>query len=73
MKKKYACEIDCAVCAAKVEDAIKKLEGVKDATVNFMTQKLTIEAEDGYDMEDVLDRAVKAGKKIEPDFEVEIK
>ena len=42
MKKKFKCEIDCAACAAKVEDAIKKIEGVEDASVNFLTQKLML-------------------------------
>ena len=46
MKKKFKCEIDCANCAAKVEDAIKKLDGVQDAKVNFMLQKFTLEAAD---------------------------
>ncbi|WP_026494764.1 cation transporter [Butyrivibrio sp. WCD3002] len=71
MKKTYKCEVDCANCAAKMEDAIKKLEGVVDARVNFMTQKLTLEAaDDVYDK--VLKDAVKACKKVEPDCEIEI-
>jgi cation transport ATPase len=71
MKKTYKCEVDCANCAAKMEDAIKKLEGVVDARVNFMTQKLTLEAaDDVYDK--VLKEAVKACKKVEPDCEIEI-
>ena len=71
MKKTYKCEVDCANCAAKMEDAIKKLDGVVDARVNFMTQKLTLEAaDDVYDK--VLKEAVKACKKVEPDCEVEI-
>ena len=44
MKKHYKFEIDCANCAAKVEDAIKKIDGVNNATVSFMTQKLTLDA-----------------------------
>lgn len=71
MKKRYACEIDCAACAAKVEDAIKKLDGVKDCRVNFMTQKMTFEAEDDR-FEELLDEAVKTGRRIEPDFEVKM-
>ena len=71
MKKTYKCEVDCANCAAKMEDAIKKLDGVKDARVNFMTQKLTLEADDdNYD--NILQMAVKACKKVEPDCEIEI-
>ena len=46
MKKHYKFEIDCANCAAKVEDAIKKIDGVNNATVSFMTQKLTLDADD---------------------------
>ena len=71
MKKTYKCEVDCANCAAKMEDAIKKLDGVKDARVNFMTQKFTLEADDdNYD--NILQLAVKACKKVEPDCEIEI-
>ena len=47
MKKKFKLtDLDCANCAAKMEDAIKKIDGVKEATVSFMTQKLTIEADE---------------------------
>lgn len=67
MKKKFALEdLDCANCAAKMEAAIKKIDGVQDAAVSFMTQKLTIEAEDGH-FEDVMKQVVKVCKKIEPD------
>ena len=71
MKKKFKCEIDCAACASKVENAIKKVDGVKDANVNFLTQKFMLEADDAiYD--NVLKAAIKAGKKAEADFEVEV-
>lgn len=72
MKKKFKCEIDCAACAAKVEDAIKKLDGVNDASVNFMMQKFTLDAEDEK-FDSILEEAIKVGKKIEPDFSVELK
>ncbi len=72
MKKKFACEIDCANCANKVETAIKKVDGVKNAQVNFLTQKFTLEAEDA-EFQDILQKAIKAGKKAESDFEVTIK
>ena len=72
MKKKFKCEIDCAACAAKVEDAIKKLEGVNDATVNFMMQKFTLDADDEK-FDSILQKAIEVGKKIEPDFSVEFK
>ncbi len=71
MKKTFKCEVDCANCAAKMEDAIKKIEGVVDARVNFMTQKLMINAADDI-FDKVLDEAVKACKKVEPDCEIEI-
>jgi copper chaperone CopZ len=67
MKKRFKLEgLDCANCAAKMEAAINKLDGVKEATVNFMTTKLVIEAED-----DKMDEVIKAAeiivKDIEPD------
>ena len=65
MKKKFDCEIDCANCAAKVQDAILKMEGVQSAKVNFLMQKFTLEAEDAR-----LKEAVRVGKTIEPDFSV---
>ena len=71
MKKKFKCEIDCANCAAAVEEAVKKIDGVIDAKVNFMMQKFTLEAEDNR-FDAILEEAVKVGKKIEPDFAVEV-
>ena len=70
MKKTFKCEVDCANCAAKMEDAVKKLEGVVSARVNFMTQKFTLEAADDI-FDKVFDEAVKACKKVEPDCEIE--
>lgn len=70
MKKKFKCEIDCADCAAKVEEAIKKIDGVEDAKVNFMMQKFTLEADEAR-FDEILEEAIKTGKKIEPDFSVE--
>ena len=67
MKKHYKFEIDCANCAAKVEDAIKKIDGVNNATVSFMTQKLTLDADDDrYD--EILQQVITTAKKIEPDL-----
>ena len=71
MKKKFKCEIDCANCAAAVEEAVKKIDGVIDAKVNLMMQKFTLEAEDDR-FDAILEEAVKVGKKIEPDFAVEV-
>ena len=71
MKQKFKCDIDCANCAAKVEDAIKKLDGVNDAKVNFMMQKFTLDADDAR-FDEILKLAVETGRKIEPDFSVEV-
>ena len=62
-------EIDCAVCAGKLEDAIKKLDGVTDAKVNFLTQKLTLEAA-AEAFEDIFESVVKLTADIEPDCEI---
>ena len=67
MKKRFKMQdLDCANCAAKMEEAIKKIDGVKDANVSFMTQKLTVEAEEEK-FEDVMAQIVKVCKKVEPD------
>ena len=67
MKKRYLIEdLCCANCAAKIEEQIRKLEGVNSASVNFLTQKLTLDADDAR-MESVLDEAERIIKKIEPD------
>ena len=71
MKKKYATEVDCANCAQKVEDAINKVEGVTSATVSFVQQKLIIEAEDDR-FDEIMANVVKAAKKAEADFEIEL-
>lgn len=68
MKKTFNIEVDCAVCAQKVEDAIKKIDGVQSCNINFITQKMTIEAED---VDSLLKQIKKAARKIEPDFEIE--
>lgn len=62
-------EIDCANCAQKLEDAIRKLDGVNDARVNFLTQKLTLTADDA-DFESVLNRVIDLTAQIEPDCEI---
>ena len=59
-------DLDCANCAAKRENAIKNIEGVKSASISFMTQKLVLEADDDR-FEAVLDEAQRACKKFEPD------
>ena len=73
MKKTFKMiDLDCANCAAKMEAAIKKIDGVQDATVSFMTQKLTIQADDTR-FDAVVREAVKACKKVEPDCEIVLK
>ena len=73
MKKTYKMiDLECAHCAAKMEDAIKKLEGVQDASVNFLMQKLTIEGDDAR-FQEIVQEAVKVCKKIEPDCQVVVK
>ena len=70
MKKTYKIEVDCINCAAKMEDAAKKTDGVKDATVNFMTQKMTVEFMDGAEINSVMKAVVKNCKKVEDDCEI---
>lgn len=70
MKKTYKIEVDCANCAAKMEEAVKALEGVKDATISFMTLKLKVEFEEGADVDTVMQAALKACKKVESDCEI---
>ena len=55
MKKVYKIEVDCPNCALKVEECIKKLEGVQDASVNFMALKLTVDFSDGADEQKIAD------------------
>ncbi len=62
-------EIDCAVCAGKLEEAIKKVDGVQGAKINFLTQKLALEADDD-NFDAVLDAVVKLTAEIEPDCEI---
>ena len=70
MKKTFELEeLDCAHCAAKMEDAIRKIDGVISANISFMSQKLTLEA-DEKDFEKILKAAQKAIKKIEPDCRI---
>ena len=70
MKKTYKIEVDCAACADKMEQAAKKTEGVKDATVNFMTLKMSIEFEDGADKDAVMKNVLANCKKVEDDCEI---
>lgn len=70
MKKKYQLkDLDCANCAAKMENAIKKIKGVNDASVSFMTQKLTIDAQDEF-FEGIMKEVVNVCRKVEPDCRI---
>ncbi len=70
MKKTYKIEVDCAACALKMEDAAKKVEGVADATVSFMTQKMKVEFTEGSDEMTVMEQVKKACKRVESDCEI---
>ncbi|MBQ2757984.1 MAG: heavy-metal-associated domain-containing protein [Clostridia bacterium] len=72
MKKTFSLiDLDCAHCAARMEDGIRRIKGVDDVSVSFLTQKLTLEADDAV-FEKVLKQAVKICRKIEPDCTVVI-
>ena len=71
MKKTYNIEVDCANCANLMESTTKKVEGVKNAVVNFMTQKMTVEFEDDAEPDSVMKKVFKACRKVEPDCEIE--
>ena len=72
MKKTYKIEVDCANCAAKMEAAIHKLEGVEKASVNFFAQKLILETT-VEDQREIMKAVLKACKKVEPDCKIELK
>lgn len=67
MKKTYKLEdLDCANCAAKMENAIKDIPGVNDCSISFMAQRMTIDADEN-NFDSIMKKAVKACRKIEPD------
>ena len=70
MKKSFKMQdLECAHCAAKMEQAINKLEGVEKATISFMTQKLTLEADEAR-FEEILEQAAQICRKVEPDCRI---
>mgnify|MGYP002611847182 FL=1 len=70
MKKTFKLiDLDCANCAVKMENNIRKIDGVADATVSFMAQKMTVEADDDR-FESIMDEVVKVCRKVEPDCEI---
>ena len=72
MKKRYNLrDLDCANCAANIENAIRRIDGVRDASVSFLTQKLTLEADEGR-FDAILREAVAVCRKIEPDCVIEV-
>ena len=70
MEKTYKIEVDCANCANKMEQATKGTEGVADAVVNFMTQKMIVKFEDGADIDAVMKNVLKNCKVVEDDCEI---
>ena len=71
MKKKFKLQdLDCANCAAKMEEAIKKIPGVNDASVSFMTQKMTVETADDAAFDDIMQQVVSVCAKVEPDCKI---
>ncbi len=72
MKKTYKIEVDCANCANLMEETTKKVSGISNAVVNFMTQKMNVEFEEGADAKAVMKDVLKACKKVEPDCEIEL-
>lgn len=72
MKKKFKLtNLDCANCAAKMENAIKKIHGVRDANVSFMTQKMTIEADDSR-FDEIMEEVQSVCRKVEPDCTIQM-
>lgn len=72
MKKTYKVEVDCANCAEKMADAGKKVAGVKDCNINFMTLKMSVEFEDDTNIDQVMKNVVSACKKVESDCEINL-
>lgn len=70
MSKTFKIEVDCANCANLVEDAAKKVTGVKELSISFMTQKMKVSFDEGADQESVMVEVLKVAKKVEPDFEI---
>ena len=70
MKKTYKIEVDCANCANLMEQAAKKVEGVASTTVNYMTLKMTVEFQEGFDPSAVMENVLRVCKKVEPDCQI---
>ena len=73
MKKTFKLvDLDCANCAAKMEAAVQKIDGVTAASVSFMAQMMTIEGDDAR-FDEIVKEAVRVCKKVEPDCEILVK
>ena len=70
MKKTYKIDVDCANCANKVEEAAKRTPGVKNATVNFMMLKMSVEFDEGADVKATMEQVLANCKKVEDDCEI---
>ncbi len=70
MKKTYKIDVDCANCANKMQEAANATAGVKNAVVNFMTLKMTVEFEEGADKDEVMQNVLVNCKKVEEDCEI---
>lgn len=70
MKKTYKIEVDCANCAAKMEQVASQVSGVEKATVSYMTQKIQVTFAEGAEPHAVMQEVLKACKKVEDDFEI---
>ena len=70
MSKTFKIEVDCANCANLVEGEARKVAGVKDLSISFMTQKMKVSFEDDADQEAVMAQILKVARKVEPDFEI---
>lgn len=70
MKKTYGIEVDCANCAAKMEESANKTAGVSNAVVSFMTQKMKVEFDDGSDEKSVMKQVLKNCRKVEDECEI---
>ena len=70
MKKTYKIEVDCANCAEKMQEAANRTEGVAEAVVSFMTQKMKVDFVEGADEKGVMKQVLKACRKVEPDCDI---
>lgn len=70
MKKSYKIEVDCASCAAKMEDEIRKIPSIEDVNINFIMKKIKLRFEEGTDIESKMEEVENTCKKIESDCQI---